>query len=166
MNTNHSKPTQSFQSSKERINKVSSLIETISKSKRAIKAAREVIAPKGYVSIEQAAEILELSIYRTRQLQWEQKISPESVIKKERRVFFKLETIKELKIQRASNKVERSDLDLIRFAKRIVRSIETITILLESDQSISSEQRKAILSKFRQYRDDAAGIVRKSNEAR
>ncbi len=143
---------------------MSSLIETITKNKRVIKASREVVAPRGYVSIEQAAEILELSIYRTRQLQWEQKISPDSVLKKERRVFFKLETIKALKIKRASSKVERSDLDLIRFAKRIIRSIETISILIGSDRSLSKEQAQMIRTKFEQYRKDAAGIVRKSNE--
>lgn len=143
---------------------MSNLIESISKSKKLVKAAQSVVVPRGYVSIEQAAKILGLSIYRTRQLQWEQKISPASVLKQNRRVFFKKETIEALKIERESNKVERSDLDLIRFAKRVIRSVETISILLESDTTISKEQKQAFLAKVQLYQKEAAQIVMKSNE--
>ena len=143
---------------------VSNLLRSIVSSKKGTKTVQTVIIPTGYYSIEQTATILGLSVYRTRQLQWEQKISVQSVIKRNRRVYYKKEEIERLKIQREQNKSERSDLDLIRFGKRVIRSIETITIVLESDSSLSKEMLKKITVHLRKYCEEAQQIISESEK--
>ncbi len=143
---------------------VSNLLRSIVSSKKGTRTVQTVIIPTGYYSIEQTATILGLSVYRTRQLQWEQKISVQSVIKRNRRVYYKKEEIERLKIQREQNKSERSDLDLIRFGKRVIRSVETITICLNSDTSLSKQMRQRILDQIDTYLKEAMNIVRESDK--
>ncbi len=144
------------------VQNVSNLLRGIVSSKKGTKTVQTVIIPTGYYSIEQTATILGLSVYRTRQLQWEQKISVQSVIKRNRRVYYKKDEIERLKIQREQNKSERSDLDLIRFGKRVIRSIETITICLNSDTSLSKQMRQRILDQIDTYLKEAVLIVQES----
>lgn len=143
---------------------VSNLLRSIVSSKKGTKTVQTVIIPTGYYSIEQTATILGLSVYRTRQLQWEQKISVQSVIKRNRRVYYKKEEIERLKIQREENKSDRSELDLIRFGKRVIRSVETITICLNSDISLSKQMKQRILDQIDTYLKEAVLIVQESDK--
>ena len=151
-------------SSKEGDRNVSNLLRSIVSSKKGTRTVQTVIIPTGYYSIEQTATILGLSVYRTRQLQWEQKISVQSVIKRNRRVYYKKEEIERLKIQREQNKSERSDLDLIRFCKRVVRSIETMNIVLDSDRIVQKDLKQKIRDQYKQYLIDAMKILKESEE--
>ncbi len=160
----HTNPSQNVSNSTKGASNVSNLIASISKKSKATKAAKIVQAPLNYVSLEQASKILGLSIYRTRQLQWEQKIAPKYVIKKSRRVFYLQKAIEDLKIERESSQIERSDLDQIRFAKRVLRSIETMTFVMKSDVSMSKPLKQSIFAQFEQYQSDSLEIVQKSIE--
>lgn len=141
---------------------VSNLLRTIVGSKKGTVTVPTVQIPTGFVSIEQAAQILGLSVYRTRQLQWEQKIAVSSVIKRNRRVFYRQEEIERLKIEREESKSERNDLDLIRFCKRVVRSIETMKIVLNSDRTIRKDEKQKILDQFEKYLVEAMTILKES----
>ena len=146
------------------VQNVSNLLRSIVSSKKGTRTVQTVIIPTGYYSIEQTATILGLSVYRTRQLQWEQKISVQSVIKRNRRVYYKKEEIERLKIQREENKSDRSELDLIRFGKRVIRSVETITICLNSDISLSKQMKQRILDQIDTYLKEAVLIVQESDK--
>ncbi len=157
------KQLQIVQTSKEGIQNVSNLIEQLSKRSKQTKKGQTIVVPDGYYSIEQTSKVLHLSVYRTRQLQWENVINNDFMIKRDRRIYYKIEEIERVKKQRDQSKVERTDLDLTRFCKRVIRSSETIRYLIENDSTISKQLKQQFLDLIRKFEKESVEIIQESN---
>lgn len=142
------------------VNKVSTLGESAQALVKAYKSMKESkgaettgpdaqIDKEIYMTIEQAAEILKRSVYRVRQMYWEDKLGVG--IKGAKKVYLLRKNVLDAKNSMESRKSKDSGVEQRRLGKRINLACETVTMLLNSDKSVKEPQKAEIMALVAKY---------------
>lgn len=107
------------------------------------------ISRQDYVTIEEAAELLNRSIYRVRQMYWEDKLG--IGLKGAKKVYLLRKSVLHAKDLMESRKVKDSGVESRRLGKRIDLACQTMTMLLNADKSVKPEQKAEILTLLGKY---------------
>ena len=134
-----------------------SLFKSNGTSKSTAKPTQTV--PSTYISLEAAAQALDLSIYRTRQLQWEGKLK--SAKKFDKMVYFERKEVEALKNEREHKDTSRDQLNRRRIGKRVKFSVEVVKTLINSDEVLTNEQKQAVSARFDYYLTEAQKLLQK-----
>lgn len=134
-----------------------SLFKSAGTSKSPSKATATV--PSTYISLETASNLLELSIYRTRQLQWEGKLK--SAKKFDKMVYFERKEVEALKNEREHKDTSRDQLNRRRIGKRVKFSVEVVKTLLKADEVLSSEVKQTVSDRLDYYLTEAQKLLQK-----
>lgn len=110
-----------------------------------------------YVSIAEASAILDRSIYRVRQMQWEGRFG--EIKKVEKRVYLEREGVKKVKTELERSRSKNTGLERQRLGKRVVRSCEVMRELVIKDKRVSVEEKKAIIARLDMWSKEGEYLV-------
>lgn len=117
-----------------------------------------VVDTTKYVTIKQAAVLLDRSIYRTRQLYWDGHF-PNS-IKPEKEVYLvKSEVLAWRKVM-DSRSIKNDTLDNSRMGKRVISACETVNLLITQDTSVNVELKHAIMDILAGYIKEGQSMIK------
>jgi len=125
------------------------------------KSAKVIVLEKemgieGYIDINEAAVVLDRSVYRVRQLYWDKRLGVEKRVGK--RIFLKRSEVEKYKIVQNSRKVRNSGLEKRRFGTRVVKSAETMMELVEYDKTIEAGLKRVIMELLRKYKNEGRKV--------
>ena len=97
---------------------------------------------KGKMDLESAGKVLELSIYRVRQIYWEGKLGEGKKVGK--KIYVDKGLVEKLVMERSKEEEESNGLEERRLGKRVVKSCEVIEKVLDVDKEVKDDLRKAL----------------------
>uniref|UniRef100_A0A6M3L4J1 Putative DNA binding, helix-turn-helix domain containing protein n=1 Tax=viral metagenome TaxID=1070528 RepID=A0A6M3L4J1_9ZZZZ len=115
-----------------------------------------------YYDLKETATVLNRSIYRIRQMYWEGKFK--TAKKVERRVYIAREEVEQLKSEQKERVVQSTELTEQRLYKRIVKSTETIMLLVKTDQQLTTTEKNTILQVLTRYNKEASENIQEDTE--
>ena len=145
-----------------KVSYVEMLVKAGKKANLLHRQSNSTVKPTGYITDVEVSRILEKSIYRVRQMRWEGKIDEKEIRRVNRRVYTNEEYIRALKKQLDETKESTNDLNVTRACRRIVKSIEVVSFLIERDQTINTTEKSRILNYLKKYDKEAQEMLEES----
>lgn len=116
-------------------------------------ARTKAVSREGFVTVKEAAALINRSEYRIRQLVWEDKLSKtiEVMVGNRKRVLIEKNELLQLKTERKEHTGKTNKVNLQRLGRRVQKSAELMITRVKADKQLAAVEKKRIVQVLGEY---------------